>query len=708
MGHRGGFTIPGESGYEELTLELAKRWDADMIRDSDGTELSPEILNAGYGIYSTVCIIRDHNKWAKANPGFLQQTFLMTPPATADHTSLQINLLDAFFTEQFELNTSPESISYWQVFDRTENREISKENWKYKNGSVFLQNIIPFHTYTVNFLVWRVWEEISMYNHTTNDWGDKEHLIQLDPRYPEVQEYLLHWMENWCEQHPHTDVVRFTSLFYNFVWIWGSSEKNRHLFTDWASYDFTVSPFALKEFEKKYGYRITSEDFINKGKFQVTHMPPSQAKQDWMDFICDFVLQFGKKLVDIVHRYKKKAYVFYDDSWVGLEPYDTRFSSYGFDGLIKCVFSGFEARLCAEAKGIETRELRLHPYLFPTGLGGAPTFAPGGNPTKDAMEYWVRIRRALLRKPVDRLGLGGYLHLTNDFPDFVDCIEKITEEFHFIKTLHENESPQNISARIAVLHTWGKLRSWTLSGHFHETFIHPLIHINEALSGLPANVSFISFKDVLDGALENYDVVINAGSAGNAWSGGDAWKNPELIAKLSEWVYRGGTFIGIDEPTAIDGFDSFFRLAQVLGVDLDIGARVCHGNWQLQKSENPYSVSPRHLKSKEGLFLTDGNAQIIEIIDDHPAFIINSFGKGKGIYLSSFQIGATNTRLLLDIINQNKEFDMIPENPYTEAALFSNKVILFNNSAEIQYTKIPILGNQNIELAAYEMKEFLL
>lgn len=33
---KGGFTLPGESGYEELTLKGGK-WGADVIRDSDGT-----------------------------------------------------------------------------------------------------------------------------------------------------------------------------------------------------------------------------------------------------------------------------------------------------------------------------------------------------------------------------------------------------------------------------------------------------------------------------------------------------------------------------------------------------------------------------------------------------------------------------------------------------------------------------------------------
>ena len=47
----GSFTLPGEAGCEELTLKLAEKWGADVIRDSDGKKLSEEIINAGYGIY---------------------------------------------------------------------------------------------------------------------------------------------------------------------------------------------------------------------------------------------------------------------------------------------------------------------------------------------------------------------------------------------------------------------------------------------------------------------------------------------------------------------------------------------------------------------------------------------------------------------------------------------------------------------------------
>ena len=705
---KGGFTLPGESGYEKLTLKMAEKWGADVIRDSDGTVLSDEILNAGYGIYSTICIIRDHNEWAKKNMDKLQQTFLMTQPIVADCDTLTVELMKDFFAEQFSINETEDSLKYWQVYDRTTDTLVGREHWSYADGKVTIKEITPWHKYTVSFMAYRIWEEISMYNHTTNNWT-KEHLMQIDPRHEATREYMLGWMRNWCETHPDTTVVRFTSMFYNFVWIWGSSERNRNLFSDWGSYDFTVSPLALDEFAKKYGYSLTAEDFINQGKLHVTHMVGTRQKADWMAFVNDFVIWFGKQLVDIVHEYGKKAYVFYDDSWVGIEPYNGRFKEFGFDGLIKCVFSGYEARLCSGVD-VPTHELRLHPYLFPVGLGGAPTFMEGGNPTLDAKKYWNSVRRALLRQPVDRIGLGGYLHLVEPFPDFCDYIEKVSDEFRTVKSFHAQGAPLSIKTKVAVLHSWGKLRSWTLSGHFHETYMNELIHINESLSGLPVDVSFISFEDVRAGVLKDYDVVINAGYAGSAWSGGDNWKDEDVVSKLTEWVYNGGTFIGVDEPSAVAGYDTYFRMAHVLGIDEDTGARICHGRWQ-------YEVQPvdglmpegSGIRGRSGLYLTDGNARVVAEADGAPAMTINDFGKGKGIYMSHYNISLENTRMLFNIIllagGEALDGEYITDNPYTECAYYpaSRMLVIINNSGETQTASVKTeTGVKSATLEAYD------
>lgn len=709
---KGSFTLPGESGYEKLTLQLADRWGADVIRDSDGTALSEEITGAGFGIYSTICLIRDHNEWAKAHRDQLQQTFLMTEPRTAQEGPLVISLMEDFYRDQFEVNDSREAMKYWQVYDRTANQEVPALLWTYdrETGNVVISDTVSFHQYTVSFFAYRIWEEISMYNHVTNGW-DKEHLMPVDPRHEETREYLYQWLKKWCENHPATTVVRFTSLFYNFAWMWGSSERKRNIFSDWGSYDFTVSPKALKAFEKEYGYGLTAEDFINQGKFRVTHMPPGKRRLDYMAFVSRFVVSYGKELVDLVHSYGKKAYVFYDDSWIGLEPYNGHFKEFGFDGLIKCVFSGYEARLCAGAE-VETHELRLHPYLFPVGLGGTPTFSFGGDPVRDAREYWIRVRRALMREKIDRIGLGGYLHLVEDYPDFCAYIEKLADEFRLIKTFHEEGEVYCIPIRAAVLHSWGKLRSWTLSGHFHETYMHDLIHINEALSGLPVKVEFISFEDVKKGALEHVDVVINAGAAGSAWSGGEAWADSQIVEELSRFVFRGGVFMGVREPSALEGCHTFFRMANVLGVDEDTGARVCHGRTEFSEEETEGLIPEgASVPAGRNLYLTGEDTHVLESENGMPSVTWKKFGKGMGIYLSSFRVNNANTRMLLNLMLFGKGMDLkqnyLTDNPDTECAWYpgSRRLVVINNSENPQKTSVETdFGRLEFSLEAFDMK----
>lgn len=691
----GGFTLPGESGYEALTLKLARRWGADVIRDSDGTELSPEITQSGYGIYSTLCVIRGHNAWARQHEHMLQQTFLSTPAIPATDTELHLNLLDGFSRAQFQVNATPDALRYWQVWDRTANCLVAPRNWRFDadSGEAILSGITPFHSYSVSFLAWRVWEEISMYNHITNGW-ESEHLVPLDPVYPQVQQYLLAWLAQWCQNHPATTVVRFTSLFYNFVWIWGSDERLPYRFTDWASYDFTVSPRMLDTFAAACGYALTAEDFIEYGRLQPTHRPPTPHKRDYMAFVQTFVADFGRQLVELVHQYGKQAYLFYDDSWVGSEPYGPRFSGMGFDGLIKCVFSGYEARMCAGVS-VPVHELRLHPYLFPVGLGGAPTFSAGGTPDLDARRYWVHIRRALLRQPVDRIGLGGYLHLAETSPAFCNTMDEILHEFRTIQALHQSGSPSTMSPRVAIVHTWGKLRSWTLSGHFHETDQFDLIHINEALAGLPVSVQFLDFDDIRRGVLSDVDFLINAGPAGSAWSGGAAWKDADLVRIIARWIAQGGAFLGVDEPAATPGFDTRLRLAPVLGVEVDDGSRSCHGSWQLPCRPVDGLIPPDAvLPPRDNVMVLSPDVRILAADEGRPVLTERRFGRGRAFYLSHFRWCVASVRALFNLIlygsGASRECPWMTDNPACECSFYpaAGVAALVNNSEQEQHTRL--------------------
>ena len=54
---------------------------------------------------------------------------------------------------------------------------------------------------------------------------------------------------------------------------------------------------------------------------------------------------------------------------------------------------------------------------------------------REAKENWVTARRAILRKPIDRIGYGGYLKLACEFPEFLDYVESVCNEF---RELYEN------------------------------------------------------------------------------------------------------------------------------------------------------------------------------------------------------------------------------------------------------------------------------
>jgi beta-D-galactosyl-(1->4)-L-rhamnose phosphorylase len=306
--------------------------------------------------------------------------------------------------------------------------------------------------------------------------------------------------------------------------------------------------------------------------------------------------------------------------------------------------------------------------------------------------------------------LGGYLHLVLAYPDFCDYIEKIADEFREIKSFHEEGKPYNLKPKIAVLHYWGKLRPWTLSGHFHESYMHDLIHMNESLSGLPFEVEFIDFEELKSGVPEQIDVIINAGTAGSAWSGGEAWKDEKLIENLTRWVYEGGIYIGVNEPSAVRGADTYFRMAHVLGVDEDTGSKINHGRWSYEV-ENLQGLLPEgcSIKGRENIYLTDGNTKVLMEENKFPVLTLHDFGKGKGIYLASYEVTKENTRLLLNTIlyscNESTEQKYITDNLNTECAYYprSKKLVVINNSDSEQTARIITdRGNIQITLEAYD------
>ena len=645
---KGRVTIPTNLDVVPQTLEILDEWGADAIRDCDGTEFPKELKDTGSKIYATYYTTRKDNEWAKAHPEEIQQMYIMTSFHTATEEKLEIHLMDHLYPDMLAVNTRDDIYRWWEVIDRTTGEPVSTELWSYdeETGNVVIRAAKLFHEYTVSFLAYIMWDPVHMYNAVVNDWKDVEPQITFDVRQPKTKAYSLERLRRFLDTHGYVDVVRFTTFFHQFTLIF--DEFAREKYVDWFGYSASVSPYILEQFEKEVGYPFRPEYIIDQGYMNNTYRIPSKEFKDFQAFQRREVAKLAKEMVDIVHEYGKEAMMFMGDHWIGMEPFMDEFASIGLDAVVGSVGNGATLRLFSDIKNVKYTEGRFLPYFFPD------TFHEGGDPVKEAKVNWVTARRAILRSPIQRIGYGGYLKLALEFPDFVQYIKEVCEEF---RTLYDNiqgTTPYCVK-RVAVLNCWGKMRSWGNHMVHHAIYYkqnYSYFGIIEALSGAPFDVSFISFDDIKadKDLLKKFDVVINVGDADTAQSGGENWIDETIITAVREFVYNGGGFIGVGEPAAHQWQGRFIQLDDVLGVEEEHGFNLNTDKYNWEEHRDHFI-----LKDAEGeVDFGEGKKNIYalpetEILiqkDQEVQMAVKTFGKGRGVYISGLPYSFKNSRVL--------------------------------------------------------------
>lgn len=645
---KGQLTLPSENGFLEETKTIMEKWGADALRDSDGTKLDDDLKNLDAKIYTTYFVSRGHNDFMKDHMDETQRLYLMSAHCLAVSNSLTIPIMKGYFSKQVTPDISSDPKKYWEVIDRTTEKVVPPEKWSYSEDGeeVTISETEPFHEYTVTFLAQAIWDPTQMYNHITNDWGDKEHDIPFDVRKKHSNEFIHDYMEKWLKENPKTDVVRFTTFFYHFTLVFNDEGKEK--FVDWFGYSASVSVEALEAFAKEKGYRLRPEHIVDKGYYNSSFRVPSKEYIDFVDFQSKYVAQEAKKLVDKVHEYGKEAMMFLGDNWIGTEPYGKYFASIGLDAVVGSVGGGATLRMISDIEGVKYTEGRFLPYFFPD------TFREGNDPTIEARENWVAARRAIMRKPVDRIGYGGYLSLANQFPDFMDYIEYVADEFREIYGKINKVKPYS-GLKVAILNSWGKLRTWQTHMVAHALWykqIYSYLGIIESLSGASVDVSFISFEDVkTNGIPEEIDVIINAGDQGTAFSGGAEWADEKLVSTLRKWIYEGGGFIGIGEPSAHCSGGRFFQLADVLGVDKELGFSLSTDKYFHEEVESHFITDGIEMpmdfgEGMKNVYALSKDTEIITYENGEILLSAHDYGKGRGVYMAGLPFDMVNNRVL--------------------------------------------------------------
>ncbi len=643
----GRVTIPTDVDVVPETLELVKRWGADAIRDCDGTDYPEELKDVEAKVYSTYYTTRKDNEWAKANPDEIQQMYIMTPFYTAVGEELSIRLMDHLYPDMLKVNDKDDITRWWEVIDRTTGEPVPASRWGYEaaTGEVTIHGAKEFHDYTVSFLAYIMWDPVHMYNAVTNGWTNFEKQITFDVRQPKTKEFSMERLRKYIKDNPHIDVIRYTTFFHQFTLIF--DELAREKYVDWYGYSASVSPYILEQFEKEVGYPFRPEFIIDQGYMNNIYRIPSKEFRDFQKFQQREVAKLAKEMVDITHECGKEAMMFLGDHWIGTEPFLDEFPSIGLDAVVGSVGNGSTLRLISDIEGVTYTEGRLLPYFFPD------VFHEGGDPVKEAKMNWVTARRAILRKPIDRIGYGGYLKLAMEFPEFIDYVESVCEEFRVLYENIKGTTPYCIK-KVAVLNSWGKMRAWGNHMVHHAIYYkqnYSYAGVIEALSGAPFDVQFISFDDIRENpaALDGIDVLLNVGGADTAFSGGANWADEKIITAVKRFIYNGGGFIGIGEPSACQHEGHFFQLATTMGVEKETGftLNVDKYNWE----EHGHFIKEDCTKEidfgegQKNIYALEG-AKILVHHDKEVQMAVNEFGKGRCVYISGLPYSFENSRIL--------------------------------------------------------------
>ena len=702
---KGLVTIPTDLDVVPETLELMKRWGADAIRDCDGTDFPEALKDADAEIYSTYYTTRKDNEWAKANPEEIQQMYLMTPFYTADSESLSIEIMKGLYPDMLSPNTRDDIKRWWEVVDRTTGKVVPTDEWDYneEEGKVTIK-AVPFHEYTVSFLAYIMWDPVHMYNAVTNDWKDVEHQITFDVRQPKTHEYTLKRLRKFIEDHPYVNVLRFTTFFHQFTLVF--DELAREKYVDWYGYSASVSPYILKQFEEEVGYPFRAEYMVDQGYYNNQYRVPSKEFQDFQAFQRREVAKIVKEMTEITHECGKKAMMFLGDHWIGTEPFMEEFKTLGIDAVVGSVGNGSTLRLISDIEGVKYTEGRLLPYFFPD------VFNENGDPVKEAKYNWVTARRAILRKPIDRIGYGGYLKLALQFPEFLDYVEQVCNEFRTLYANVKGTTPYCVK-KVAVLNCWGKMRAWGCHMVHHALYQkqnYSYAGIIESLSGAPFDVVFINFQDILDNPaiLDDIDVIINVGDADTAHTGGEWWENPKIIEAIRGFVYNGGGIIGVGEPSGHQYQGHFFQLANVFGVEEETGFTLGYDKYNWDEHEHFILEDSEEVDFGEGKknIYALPSATILVQKEKEVQMAVNEFGKGRAVYISGLPYSFENSRVLYRAVlwsthsedelnrwfstNYNVDVHAYPKN---------NKYCVVNNTDEPQQTTIYRGDGSSFELA---------
>ena len=188
------------------------------------------------------------------------------------------------------------------------------------------------------------------------------------------------------------------------------------------------------------------------------------------------------------------------------------------------------------------------------------------------------------------------------------------------------------------------------------------------------------------------------------------------MESVRSYVYGGGAFIGVGEPSATAFQGKYFQLSDVLGVDREMGFSLAFHKYNTIAVKNDfimhdvkepidYANDLRHVYANDG-------AKVLDIAFEknfesgvncgHVRFATNEFGSGRAVYLAGLRYNSQNARTLYRTMlwaahKENMLKKAFCDNVYTECHYYplQKKYAIVNNSNQEQCTAFyDFVGNR--------------
>ena len=150
-------------------------------------------------------------------------------------------------------------------------------------------------------------------------------------------------------------------------------------------------------------------------------------------------------------------------------------------------------------------------------------------------------------------------------------------------------------------------------------------------------IVFEKFDDILANPeiLKDLDVIINVGDGDTAHTGGGIWENPAISAAIREFVYNGGGFIGVGEPSGHQFQGHYLQLADMLGVEKETGFTLNYDKYNWEEHPDHFILADTTKtvdfgEGKKNIFAYEGTEILVQQEKEVIA-IVSSAAKRKDI-----------------------------------------------------------------------------